>query len=199
MVIYMNDTVIILVLIMLIVIISFVLVYLRRRKDESFCSDGAIKSDRQQENYFPIFSFETLPDTTQIDEKKLIEIKDKQLLATIDNVIPNAGVSVQNVKAAQGLKNAEELYRVIIPQRANLDHSKAMENAFRATFRDVPNSYQGQANLLKADGAALASQGANVANAVMNVGSMVVGQYYMSEINNKLEDITDNIKEINDF
>lgn len=165
------------------------------------------KIDNQTNNYsiteetdcLPSFSFEIMPESEIIDENKLIEINDKHLLAKIDNVIPNAGRAVQNLKAADALNKTGELYQVIIPQGANLDHSRAMEGALRATFRDVPNNIQGQANLVKADCAVLASQGANVANAVMNVGSMVVGQYYMSEINNKLEDINSSIKSIDDF
>ncbi len=170
-----------------------------QRKGKPEANYTLTKSNEKESVNLPMFSFEKLPSTTAIEESKLVEIKDKQLLATIDNVIPNAGRTIQNIKAAQGLENAGELYWVIIPQGANLDHSRALEGAYRATFRDVPNNIQGQANLVKADGTVLASQGANIANAVMNVGSMIVGQYYMSEINNKLDNINDNIKSINDF
>ena len=40
---------------------------------------------------------------------------------------------------------------------------------------------------------------ANVASSAMNVGSMVVGQYYMHQINNELESISSDISQIMDF
>lgn len=40
---------------------------------------------------------------------------------------------------------------------------------------------------------------ANVASSAMNVGSMIVGQYYMTQINNELESISSNISQIIDF
>lgn len=192
------NTWIIALLILLIVI--FVILFVLHGKSKSSESTNVANTEAAIEaNNLPVFSFELLPSTTTIDENSLIEIKDKHLLARIDNVIPNAGKTLQNIKAAKGLEEVGELYQVIIPQGANLDHSRALEGAFRATFRDIPNSIQGQANLVKADKAVMASQAANVTNAVMNVGSMVVGQYYMSEINDKLEDITNSIKGISDF
>lgn len=40
---------------------------------------------------------------------------------------------------------------------------------------------------------------ASVANNVMNVASMVVGQYYMAEIDNKMAEINDNLNKIVNF
>ena len=92
-----------------------------------------------------------------------------------------------------------QLYQAIIPKGATLDKSRAVKDTFRGTFREAKNSIQGQANFKPIDGAVTASQVANVTNAVMNVGSMVVGQYYMSEINSKLDDIDGNLNKISSF
>jgi hypothetical protein len=75
-----------------------------------------------------------------------------------------------------------------------------MEGAVRGFYRGA-KSVKGHANLVKVDPAKV-SKVASVANGVanvMNVGSLVVGQYYMTEINSKLEKMNKSIDKISDF
>jgi hypothetical protein len=61
---------------------------------------------------------------------------------------------------------------------------------------------QGHANLMKVASATKLSKATSIANGVanvMNVGSLVVGQYYMTEISNKLDKMNDSINRIGDF
>jgi hypothetical protein len=75
-----------------------------------------------------------------------------------------------------------------------------MEGTFRESFRNVPDSIKGNANWVPVDGSAANGLAAmNVANATMGVASMVVGQYYMTQINDQLEGINDGIVKIADF
>ncbi len=109
----------------------------------------------------------------------------------------NAGAAHAYKAAA---KSAGQLYQAIIPQGAVLDHSRAMDGAFRGSYRQVANSIKGNANWVPVDNNAannLAAVGA--ANAVLGIASMVVGQYYMTQINNQLEGISSGIEKIADF
>lgn len=75
-----------------------------------------------------------------------------------------------------------------------------MEGAVRGSYREVANSIKGQANWVAVDnGAANKLAALNVTNVAMSVASMVVGQYYMSQINDQLEGISDGISRIADF
>lgn len=148
--------------------------------------------------------FEMITNLSEIDETKLVEIKDSKLLARLDNVIPNVAQAVANTGAAKAYKNATEaagqLYKAIIPKGAVLDNSRDMKGAFRASYREVANRIEGDANLVPvdskaADGLAKLSS----ASAVMNVASMVVGQYYMTQINDQLTSISAGIDKIVDF
>jgi len=148
--------------------------------------------------------FENLPALTEEEETRLVEVKDKKLLAKIDSAVPGTLQAVANAGAvkeySEAVKNAGQLYQAIIPKGAVLDSSRAMEGAVRGSFRDVPNSIKGQANWLAIDnntGNTLAKM--NVANAAMGAAAMVVGQYYMTQINDQLEDITAGIEKIADF
>ncbi|SCX09667.1 hypothetical protein SAMN02910339_01379 [Lachnospiraceae bacterium YSD2013] len=149
-------------------------------------------------------SFEDLPALTEQEESNLVEVKDSQLLARIDNLIPGTLQIVANTSAVhayqKAAKSAGQLYQVIIPNGAVLDKSRAMDGAFRGSFRDVANSIKGNANWVPFDGKAANNLAAvGVANAAMNVASLVVGQYYMSKINDQLEDINKGIEKIVDF
>jgi len=149
-------------------------------------------------------AFDDLPALTEQEEARLVEVKDQQLLAKIDNAIPGTMQAVASTGAIHAYQEASksvgQLYQAIIPNGAVLDKSRAMEGAVRGSYRDVANSIKGNANWVAVDNNAannLAS--VTMANAAMNVASMVVGQYYMSQINDQLEDIHAGIEKIADF
>lgn len=148
--------------------------------------------------------FEDLPALTETQEAQLVEIKDNKLLARVDNAVPGTLQAVANAGAIKNYndaaKAAGQLYQAVIPKGAVLDKSRAMEGAFRGSFRNVPDSIKGNANWIPVDGSAANGLAAmNVANATMGVASMVVGQYYMTQINDQLEGINDGIVKIADF
>ncbi len=70
--------------------------------------------------------------------------------------------------------------------------NQAMEGAFRATYRVKPNRIAGQANLVAADNSAANNLvAASAVNSLIGVAAMVVGQYYMTQINGQLDRIND--------
>ena len=149
-------------------------------------------------------TFDDLPALTEQEESQLVEVKDSQLLARIDNAIPGTLQAVANTGAVnayqEAAKSAGQLYQAIIPKGAVLDKSRAMEGAVRGSYRDVANSIKGNANWVAVDGKAANNLAAvGVANAAMNVASMVVGQYYMSQINDQLADINAGIEKVAEF
>lgn len=94
---------------------------------------------------------------------------------------------------------AGKLYQAVIPNDAVLTKSKDMEGAVRGYYHGA-NGIKGQANFVPKDpnmGDGLAAM--NIANAAMGVASMVVGQYYMTQINNQLDSITAGIDKIAGF
>ena len=151
-----------------------------------------------------IIQFDNLPSLTEEEENRLIEINDNKLLARIDGVIPGTLQALANVggilnyqKTVQSV--AGKLYQAVIPNDAVLTKSKDMEGAVRGYYHGA-NGIKGQANFVPKDpnmGDGLAAM--NIANAAMGVASMVVGQYYMTQINNQLDSITAGIDKIAGF
>ena len=147
-----------------------------------------------------VIQMEKLPAEKIPAQNKLVEIKDNKVLAHVNNLIPEIAQvqnTAQNVaKAAE--KSGEVLYRAIIPAGAKLTESKAMEGAVRGIYHGA-DGIRGHANLV----AVKAQKGteilSNVASSAMGVASMIVGQYYMEQINNQLGAISDGISKISDF
>lgn len=157
---------------------------------------STVKDDKPFEISIPV---ELLPERV-LDERKLYEIKDSNVIARITETVPALTNSAAKTVTNKALQSVGEVYRAIIPSGATLSKSKGMEGAVRG-FYSNGKGIAGQANLVKIDPSQLnkASQVANGVANVMNVASLVVGQYYMSEVNDKLETMNKNISEISDF
>lgn len=139
---------------------------------------------------------EVLPATTKIDENNLFEITDRTVVARISQTIPAAAETATRTVANNALKKME-VYKAILPSGETLVKSKNMEGAVRGFSRGA-KGIKSQANLVKVDVSKTTALASGVAN-VMNVSSLVVGQYYMSEISSKLETMTKSIDKIGDF
>ena len=139
---------------------------------------------------------EMLPAESIEDETGLVEITDGKILAQVSNLLPGllqTGNSINNV--ARIIRNGP-VYKAIMPAGAKLAKSKDVEGAFRGMFHGA-SGIKGQANLVKVkSGAAIAT---NSVSAVMNVSSLIVGQYYMNQINAELDVISEGIDQIQSF
>lgn len=108
-----------------------------------------------------------------------------------------AGVNVGAV--AEGMQLANQgVYQAILPAGAKLVNSKDMEGAVRGFFRNK-KGIAGQANWMNADSAVNKIAAANIANAAMGAAALVVGQYYMKQINDELADMNSNISKLANF
>ena len=147
-----------------------------------------------------IIKMDMLPAGSIPDESVLVEITDSKVLARVNNLVPGlaqVGNAVNNI--AQAVQaNGEILYRAIIPAGAKLTDSKAMEGAVRGFYRGA-DGIKGHANLVAVEARKGTAVLANTAAAAMGVASMVVGQYYMKQINAELETISDGISKIANF
>lgn len=153
-----------------------------------------------QENEL-IIQMEMLPAEAIDDETKLVEITDSKVLAHVNNLVPGlaqAGNAVNNAAQAVQAANGKVLYRAVIPAGAKLTNSKAMEGAVRGIYHGA-DGIKGHANLVAVEAQKGTAVVANTAAAAMGVASMVVGQYYMTQINTELGEISNGISQIQDF
>lgn len=189
-----------------------ILLFLWKRKQKNSAAEAAERAEAapvppeeppEEESKGLALSFESLDALSETEEAALVEIKDPTLIAKIDNALQGALQTAANAGAVseyrKALKEAGQLFQVIIPQGAALADSKALGGALRGFFRGA-KSIQGQANLVAVDGnlgGSLAAMG--VSGAAMGAAAMVVGQYYMSRINTELREISGELEQIASF
>jgi len=143
---------------------------------------------------------EQLPDNYEDKEFSLVEIKDDTVISKIKSAVPelaaiiaNSGVAVQGAQLANA-----GVYQAILPAGKELANSTDMQNAVRGFFRQG-KGIGGQANFLRADGTVDKIASVNMANAIMGTAALVVGQYYMKQINFELMVMKESISRISDF
>lgn len=149
--------------------------------------------------------FEILPEDISVEEDKVHEISDEIVINRLNKLVPqivNGYKQFADKKVVEHIKEIEntKLYQIIIPEGAKLYKSKDLAGAFRGGY-SVNGQLAGQANLVPVTigNARDLSSMADTTATVMNVASLVVGQYYMSEINDKMEKMLGNLDKIADF
>ncbi len=168
---------------------------------DSVILDEANKISPQEQNndesiiQMDILSIEEIP-----DENKLVEITENKTFAFVNQLISGlAQTGLSAFNASQAVKSGSEvLYRVIIPAGAKLSNSKSMEGAVRGIYHGA-NGIKGHANLVAVQNHKGATFLTNTTATAMSIASIVVGQYYMSQINSKLEKVQDEISKISNF
>lgn len=136
---------------------------------------------------------ESLPTTFDETQGHLVKITEPSVLARIDAVIPAASVAGTSVAKAVG-STGETLYKVVLKNGGQLVDSRTVAGAKRAIIMGK-NGIAEHANLLEVNPSELGKV-ANVGATVFSVASIIVGQYYMQQIDSKIGAISDELKGI---
>lgn len=146
---------------------------------------------------------EPLPTDINLEEKPIHEILDENVVAKLNTLVPqivqnfNNHVKNKSIEDISNLVREGNIYQVVIPNGAKLYDSKELQGAFRGGY-NINNKLAGQANLIPVDAENLTAISNTIAD-VMNISSMVVGQYYMAQIDSKMAKMQDGIDKIYDF
>ena len=185
------------ILVLIAIIVGIFIYYLKIKEKKSTSKKGnkKILENKNFSNNKPVIKVEKLPIEKVENCKTMFEIKDTKILEHINNLIPSLiqiGTTTNNTIQA----NTNVVYQAIIPAGASLTNSKSMKNAFRG-FYHGRNGIEGQANFIAVD-----QTGKTISNTIssgIGVTAMIVGQYYMSQINSKLAKINEEISRISNF
>lgn len=146
---------------------------------------------------------ESMPLDYKVDHSVLFEIKNVSVVSRLNEIIP-AGTNelmqgVQKVKLQKVHENTDTLYTSSIAKES-LTGVKDGSGGLRG-FKMGKKGIKENAVLKEFDTSSV-TQTRKVAagvSKVMNVSSLIVGQYYMSEVNSKLIGISKDIKSIGNF
>lgn len=138
---------------------------------------------------------EALPSVRDIDRNKLIEITDPMILSRVDSLVPAVGMT--GISIGNAVKqSAGTLYKVVLSGGGELVDSRAVEGAKRAISMGKDGIAE-HANLFEVKPDSLC-KAMNVGASVFNVASMIVGQYYMQQVDTKIAAISACIKGISE-
>ena len=149
------------------------------------------------------FRLSEIPGLDEEEEARMVEITDPEVISRIDAVIPGTLQVIANADAAhaygQALKSTGQVFEAVLPPGAVLSKSRDMENAVRGFFHGK-RGIGGAGNFVPFDpniGKKLVV--ANTVNTAMSLSSVVVGQYYMTQITVRLNNISGKISMVSDF
>lgn len=150
-------------------------------------------------NYEKIYDFYVTVDYESEIKNEVV----KSTLSKIDNVAPKAfNIASSSKNAVELAKNGKILFSASV-EDANKMLSAGGNKFYGTQISKVPgknkNLFTGQTKFTKETGLTKDLTKQQLTNVGMNAASMVVGQYYMSEINDKLEDIKNSIDNISNF
>lgn len=183
------------------IIAVFVILIQKLKSDNEVKRVDGFLTAIQHEKDEQTIQLDMIPMEAIADRSQLVEITDKKTLAHVNNLIPNLGQFgnvVNNAVQAGREAGRGVLYKAIIPVGQKLTESKDMNGAFRGMYHGA-GGIKGHANLLEVKAPNGTSVVTNSAAAAMGVASMIVGQYYMTQINSELDLISDGISQIADF
>ncbi len=155
---------------------------------------------RKKKNEVAVVKLTEVATTDELNELALVEIKDEKVINRIASAVPGAAQVIGNAAAAAeaaGLANGG-VYQALLPSGAKLANSKATEGAVRGMFREG-GRIAGNADFMSVDSAMQNIAAVNIANAAMGAAALVVGQYYMQQINTELSSISDGIAKLQNF
>ncbi len=140
-------------------------------------------------------TFNRLPDHYCADFAKMTAITDQRIIARITDTIPQLAQAGLQAKVAARY-GGKALYEAILPAGADLKpHLKAGKDMFYGSGK-AANGKSIMPDFYKTG---TLSGAAQVTAAAMNIASVVVGQYYMSQIDGELKAIKGTMQKLVDF
>ena len=170
-------------------------------------SENSMVVKNEQPSYFPAIQIiennDIIPSNKALIKNEVV----KSTLSKIDNVAPKTfNIASSSKNAVELAKNGKVLFSASVEDANKMIN--VGKNKVIGTQIDViknkklgrnKNLFTGQTQFTKETGLTKDLTKQQLTNAGMNAASMVVGQYYMSEINDKLEDIKNSIDNISNF
>jgi hypothetical protein len=147
-----------------------------------------------------VVKLDELPALTEQEQFNMFEIDNKNVISRISVAVPGVVQALANTAvAAKGIDLANSgVYVAKLPSGAQFVKSKEIQNAVRGFYRDK-TGIKGHADFLPVDVTMEEIANINLTSAVMGAASLVVGQYYMKQINIELSEVNSGINRISEF
>jgi hypothetical protein len=151
----------------------------------------------ETESFFPMIQIIENNEIIPSEKKMISNSKVKAALITIDHLSLKTAITKKNIK------NVKEVSGKVLFSASEKDAQKMLsagKNQFYGTqISSKTKKITDQTKFTKETGLTKNMTKQQLTSAGFNAASMVVGQYYMSEINDKLEEISNSVNDISNF
>lgn len=196
------------ILLLVVVIVGSLYIFFKykRNKNNEYKEQKNNLVVNTKENTFP--DIQIIENTTLVpsEKNKIIDSNIKGALSMLDNYVPKVNMINKNVKNSRELLNNNRAFFASAKKGTDklLEVKESANEVYGIQMKEVKGTkgkkiFHKQTKFTKEDKLIKSCGKDALVNAGFNATSMIVGQYYMSEINDKLEKISNNINEISDF
>lgn len=172
----------------------------RRKKKKAVPSDSAVNESGAAEYSAVIDGGEFVVTVEQLDtlsdeeKSKLVEITDESVLAEIDTMLPSVAGSG---KGREPEANADAARKIVL-KNSGKAVAAGGASGVKSVMSMCKSGMAGGVNPLavSAGGVSMVSRVAGAGAAIMGVASVIVGQYYMRQVDSKIAELTDSMEKI---
>lgn len=133
-----------------------------------------------------------------LEKNKITDSQIKNAVAKIENFVPSTATVGKELKKSKELLDNEKVF--FSASKKGTENMLRVKNSNKVYGTQAVKGKFNKNTQFKKETNLVQSVGKDaIISAGFNAASMVVGQYYMNEINNKLDDLKNGIEEINDY
>ena len=183
-------------IIIVLIIISIALFFYSKKEN--------VTLKNNESNYFPSIEIVENNEIVPLEKNKITDNNIKNAITTFYSELPKSAIINNDIKnGAELLNNNKAFFSALKKETKNMQQvgntGKVRGIQMKKDKSTNRMLFHKQTEFTKED-ALIKKAGKNaLVNAGFNTASIIVGQYYMNEINNKLEDIKNDINEISNF
>lgn len=185
--------------IVVIFLIIFLIYYLKlNRTINSNDKKENVISANNIANSFPSIQIVESTNIITNEKNRIKDIDIKKAISIIDNTVSNSSIIGRNIKNEKELlKNNRVFFSASKKGTGNMMRVKGTNQVYETQV--LGNRINKQTKFIN-ENQIIKNVGKNaIVNAGFNMTSMVVGQYYMNEIDNKLDELKEEISDISDY
>ncbi len=195
----------IIIIILLLIILGVILVFYFKNKNKQ---DTQLKAEiavlENKDSYFPEVQIIESTDIVPLEKNKIIDKKVINALTTIDSTVPKTVNIVKKAKrGTEFLDKNKEFFSAAKKETKNMLKVSKSDKLYGMQMIKDKNSnrqlFKKPVEFTKENALAKNVGTEALVDASFNALSIVVGQHYMNEINDKLENIEQEINEIVDY
>ena len=147
---------------------------------------------------FPVIEVFEDDSLVPLEKNKITDSQIKNAVAKIDNLVPDTINIGKELKKGKKLLDKEKVF--FSSSKMGTENMLKVKNSNKVYGTQVVKGKFNKNTQFTKETSLVQNIGKDaIASASFNAASMVVGQYYMNEINNKLDDLKSGIEEINDY